>query len=188
MGYRVFTGGAGSTAYVEDCPRSGPPSCNTRPAGTLIFVGDDRGNRMYRALVSFNTAGLPDHAIVTAVKLKMKSAGIAGTNPINARRALSVEICPSTANPEGGHPGVVPPSSASCSPAGTFANSPNSGWYTADLLPSSYSSVSLQGATTVHILLAGTPAHDFPRAYIRFFAPDASESDSPVLLVKYHLP
>lgn len=188
MGYRLFTGGAGSTASIEECAGTGSGDCSINPAGTLMFVGDERGGREYSALLSFNTAGLPDNATVTAVKLKIKAAGVVGTDPLNARRTLTVEACTPVPNRAGGHPGVISPDTASCDPAGTFGDTPNSGWYTVELAPSAYASIDLQGASRFRILLSGPDTSDSPRSYIQFHSPDSSESDSPILLVKYHVP
>ncbi len=188
MGYRLFTGGAGSTASIKECAGRDGSDCSITPAGTLMFVGDQRGKHEYSALLSFNTSGLPDNAVVTAVKLKIKAAGVVGTDPLNARRTLAVEACAPPANPAGGHPGVEPPDAATCNPAGTFSDAPNSGWYTVDLLPSAYTSIDLQGASRFRILLSGPDTSDSPRSYIQFYSPDASESNSPILLVKYRVP
>ncbi len=188
MGYRTFTGGAGATASIEECARKDPADCTVRPAGTLVYVGDERGGREYSAWLSFNTAGLPDDAIITGVKLKIKLAGIAGADPLNNRRALAIEICKPLQNAAAAHPGVMGAGPADCVAAGTFSDSPNSGWYSADLLPSAFTWVSMEGATELRIRLSGPVTEDARRSYMRFYAPDASESDSPVLLVKYELP
>ncbi len=187
MGYRVFTGGPGSSAAVADCPPKDATACNLRPAGTLVFAGYERGQRL-GAILSFNTAGLPDDATITAVKLKVKSAGTLGADPFGAGRSLVVDICLPRSGAAGTHPGVVAAAAAQCvTNAGTFDGSPNSGWYTVDLLPASLSSVNVRGATQFRLRVIG-PVPAAARSYIRFFSPEAAEPDCPILLVKYRLP
>ncbi len=186
LGYRVFTGGAGSSAWMLECLHGG--SCSRHPAGTLLFVGEDRGGLQHRALLSFNTSGLPDNAIVTAVKLKIKAAGVVGRNPITNRHPLVVDICSSPVDAPGAPPGAASSPSAECtSAAGVFQDAPNGGWYTVDLSASAFDRVNPLGATRFQLRLSGSGAAS-GRAYLQFFAPDAAESDSPVLLVKYRLP
>lgn len=60
--------------------------------GALLYLGDDLYNRQYRSLLTFNTSGLPDNAIITKVILKIRSAGIIGTNPFITHRALLADI------------------------------------------------------------------------------------------------
>ncbi len=65
MGYRLFSPDVGSKAWVQDCSRKSEDDCTLHLAGTLLSVGDDLGDRQYRSFLSFNTAGLPDHAVIT---------------------------------------------------------------------------------------------------------------------------
>jgi exo-beta-1,3-glucanase (GH17 family) len=187
MGYRTFTGANGSTASTLHC--DGSASCTVHPAGTLMLVGTDRNRVEYRAALSFNTSALPDQAIVTAAKLHIKSAGIAGHDPLNNRRNLVVDACFAPVDAAGAQPDIKSPEAANCiDGAGVFDWQSNRGWYSVDLLPSAVRSLNVLGATRFTLRLEGAAWNAEERAYFQFFAPDASDSDAPLLLVRYHLP
>ena len=50
------------------------------------------GDRQYRAILSFNTGGLPDNAVITRVTLKIKKQGLLGTNPFTILGRLKADI------------------------------------------------------------------------------------------------
>ena len=187
IGYRIFTADTGSPAWVEDCSAKTGQDCTLRGAGSILYIGDELGERQYRSYLSFNTAGLPDSAVITSVRLKIKSAGILGTNPVNNRRDLVVDICSPPVSKAGRGLAAAAGSSTCTANLGVFNKDPNSGWYSVSLLPSAFSSVSLTGVTQFRLRVTGR-SRDGGRAYIQFYAGDASESDGPILLVKYRLP
>lgn len=54
-----------------------------KTAATLI-LGDNPARKQYRSVLSFNTASLPDNAVITSVSLQVKRKSITGTgNPIS---------------------------------------------------------------------------------------------------------
>jgi predicted outer membrane repeat protein len=72
---------------------------NTNAGGTLdslstiLRIGDDAFRRQYRAVLSFKTASLPDTAVITMVKLKVKKAGMTGgVNPVTALQGFMADI------------------------------------------------------------------------------------------------
>ena len=70
---------------------------NTNVGGSVnpiqLIVGDDKLNDQYRGILSFNTAGLPDNAVVTQITLKVKKAGIFGTgNPFVTLGNILVDV------------------------------------------------------------------------------------------------
>ena len=66
----------------------------TLNAATATFnVGDDAGNRQYRAFLSFNTSAVPDNAVIQSAVLKIKQSGApAGVNPFNVLGNLLVDV------------------------------------------------------------------------------------------------
>jgi hypothetical protein len=53
--------------------------------GAVFYLGDNALNRQYRTILSFNTASLPNEAVITSVTLKIKQAGLVGTNPFTTQ-------------------------------------------------------------------------------------------------------
>jgi hypothetical protein len=54
-------------------------------------LGDDAQDRQYRAILSFDTSSLPDDAIIVTAMLKIKAAGLAGTEPFDTHGLLWVD-------------------------------------------------------------------------------------------------
>lgn len=54
-----------------------------KSTSTNVYLGDDKGNRQRRTILSFTTSSLPDNAIITDVRLTLRNATIyGGGNPI----------------------------------------------------------------------------------------------------------
>jgi hypothetical protein len=60
---------------------------------TSFSLGDDALDRQFRAILSFNTAALPDDAVITKVTLKVKKLpGLVGSNPFVTHGNILVDI------------------------------------------------------------------------------------------------
>ena len=95
MGYRLFTSDGVNDGTILECSQSSGEGCRIDSNAATLIVGDDSLNRQYRAFLSFNTAGLPDNAVITSVKLKVKLESVAGGNPFDKHRTLKVDSCKS---------------------------------------------------------------------------------------------
>ena len=62
-----------------------------KKANTFI-LGDDNGNRQYRAILDFSTDSLPDNAVITRALLMIQGAGLVGTNPFETHQDIQVDI------------------------------------------------------------------------------------------------
>jgi basic membrane lipoprotein Med (substrate-binding protein (PBP1-ABC) superfamily) len=60
---------------------------------TTFSLGDNAQKKQYRGILSFNTSGLPDNAVITKVTLKVKKQGIlGGGNPVALFQGFMVDI------------------------------------------------------------------------------------------------
>ena len=56
-------------------------------------LGDDAGDRQYRAILSFNTSGLPDNATITSAVIRIEQkAAPTGVNPFSVLGTLFVDV------------------------------------------------------------------------------------------------
>jgi len=62
-------------------------SMNT--TGSLVFLGDDKANRQYRGILSFNTNPLPPHATIVGATVGVDGNGVVGINPFSFARLNS---------------------------------------------------------------------------------------------------
>ncbi len=188
MGYRLFTSNGAYDGWVLECSEKSGKGCSVDNAGTTLLVGDDAENQQYRAFLSFNTAGLPDNAVITSVKLKVRSAGVVGGNPLDKRRRLKVDLC----LPFFGNSLELQTtdfqSGTNCNGAGIFENKPGNGWYIAELTPTIFSHINLKGITQFRLRFNVDDNNDLGADYIKFYSGNASDSYKPILLVRYSIP
>jgi hypothetical protein len=55
-------------------------------------IGDNKANRQYRAILSFDTSSLPKEAVITGVTLKVKQKGKVGADPMKLLKGIRVDM------------------------------------------------------------------------------------------------
>ena len=61
---------------------------------TFIPLGDNRKDRQFRGILSFNTAALPDNAVITHVSLTVvRESVVGGPNPVSTFQGLRGRYC-----------------------------------------------------------------------------------------------
>jgi uncharacterized delta-60 repeat protein len=156
-------------------------------ASTTLNVGDDQKDRQYRSVLSFNTASLPDNAIITGAQVNVKRQGLVGTDPFTTHGRLLLEI----RNGLYGNDFDLK--------LGDFAADPSSilpdsfvglsyTWYTARLGYSNLALVNKYGVTQFRLRFNLDDNDDLGADYLKFFAGDAQDSFQPQLIVTYALP
>jgi hypothetical protein len=186
MGYRLFTSDGVNDGTLLECSEPGGRGCRVDSTAPTLTVGDDASNRLFRALLSFNTAGLPDDAVVTSVKIKIKLESVTGGNPFHKRRILMVDSCKSFGSSLELQPADFE-ASENCISAGEFEGKPENDWYIARLLPASFPNIDLAG-TTQFRLRYNTNDSDGGADYVEVYSGNADELDKPILLVRYTIP
>jgi hypothetical protein len=155
--------------------------------GLVFNLGDDAGDRQYRAILSFNTAGLPDNATIAGVTLKIKRRGVVGSDPFVTHGNIMVDIrqgsfgkvalqlsdfnAPASQNNVGQISGVME--------AG--------GWYSTGLQEEAFGFVNKTGMTQFRLRFFRDDDDDMRADVIRFFSSNAAVAYRPVLIV-YYLP
>ena len=157
-------------------------------ASTLFNLGDDAANKQYRAILSFNTAGLPDNAIITSVTLKIKQQGVPmGANPFLTMGNLLVDI-------KKGNFGTAVLQAAdfqalaSKNSALTFINNPVGGWYTRAMATTGFPFVNKVGNTQFRLHFAKDDNNNHLANYLKFFSGNAPAASQPVLVIQYYVP
>jgi uncharacterized delta-60 repeat protein len=155
---------------------------------TTFNVGDDPKDKQYRSIISFNTATLPDNAIVISAQIKIKRQGLVGTDPFSTHANLLLE----TRNGLFSNDLDVSLSDFAASPSSstqeTFAPLTSS-WYAANLSGSNLVLVNKYGVTQFRLRFDLDDNDDLSSDYMKFFAGDATyEADHPQLIVTYVVP
>ncbi|MGE5248761.1 MAG: fibronectin type III domain-containing protein [Bacteroidota bacterium] len=158
-------------------------------AGTSIVVGDDALDRQYRDILSFNTSVLPDNAVITKVTLKVKKAGLVGTDPFTTHGRLKVDI---NSPFFGSGPGLAASDFQAANDraaVGLFGAAPMSGWYSAVLSSAAFPYVNRVGTTQFRLRFGKDDNDDRSADYVKFWSGNASAGAyRPQLVIEYRLP
>jgi len=158
-------------------------------AATTFNLGDNAQDKQFRAILSFNTATLPNTAVITKVTLKIKKQGQVGTNPFTALGGLRVDIRKpffgtnvdlviSDFQAAAGKPSVA-----------TFAVTPVNNWYSAAIGSAGYPYINLAGTTQFRLRFATDDNDNNTADFMRFFSGDyTSASARPALIIQYYIP
>ena len=156
--------------------------------GKTFNVGDDDSNRQYCGILSFDTTGIPDYAIITRAWLMVRKAGLVGTNPFKTHKGLRFDI-------RTGYLGTKPAlqtsdfqAKASQNLVGQFSKSTTPGWYSADLIYTAYGYVNRTGSTQFRLHFYKDDNNDFGADYFKFYSGNAPAASRPKLIVEYYLP
>ncbi len=157
--------------------------------GASFTVGDTALNRQRRAILSFYTASLPDHAVITSARLRIKLATMTATSPFGTLGTLVADL---------GVPrfGSLPAlesldfqAPATALSVATFNATPSAGWYTAGVGGSYLGSINRLGRTQFRLRFTLPSNNDSVGNYAAFFSGNAPVvSDRPELIVQYYVP
>lgn len=161
-------------------------------AAVTFQLGDDAKNRQYRAVLSFNTASLPDTAVVQSAVLKIKQSGSpVGVNPFTVLGSLWADI---RQGPFGGSPSLQLADfniAASAVKVGAFSSTPVGGWYSDTLNAAGRSKVNRSGLTQFRLYFATDDNNNFAANLMKFISGNGSGASAglrPILEIKYSLP
>lgn len=113
-------------------------------------------NTSSNPLVVFNTSNLPDNAVITSVKLKIRSTDISGANSLNDQNVLTADICKLPEYKRVRYQTIEFKAGLICDDnVGTFSAISDDGWYTADLSPTAFPSISLTNTTWFRLRISG---------------------------------
>jgi hypothetical protein len=158
---------------------------------TTFRLGDEVGDKQYRAILSFNTAGLPDNAVIVKANLQIKKQGIVtlGTNPFTILGRLKADI---------GRPyfgtglGLVIndfQAAAGTAAVGIFDTTPVNNWYSAVISRAGYSYINLIGTTQFRLYFTKDDNDDNGADYTKFFSGNyPTASARPTLIIEYYVP
>jgi hypothetical protein len=179
--------GAQDGWILESSETSGVGGTKDNTAATFR-LGDESSDRQYRAILSFNTASLPNNAIIQSAVLKIKQSGSAvGSNPFNILGSLYATIRKGYFSSSSALQLADFNAAATASKVGAFGATPVSGWYSATLNSSGRSNVNKTSLTQFRLYFSKDDNDNNMADYMKFFSGDASSS-KPQLIITYTLP
>jgi ELWxxDGT repeat protein len=156
----------------------------------VFYLGDDNQDRQYRSILSFDTASLPDNAVVIGATLQIRRQGITGTNPFATHGSLLIDII------KGAFSGSnsLQTSDFQAAPSkpgiGTIKNLPDVDlWYTGKFIKTAFPYFNKTGVTQLRLRFSKDDNDDNGADFLRFYSADtANFTDYPVLEVQYYIP
>jgi hypothetical protein len=189
-----FTSNGGSDGWVMELKENTEIGGYKNSGAATFILGDEFHNRQYRSILQFQTAPLPDNAVVTRVTLMIRSAGIVGTNPFQTHQYILVDIAYGAFGTTlGGYPNKSLQYSDFQAPSsrdivGVIQNNPFVNWYWTNLDPSAYPFINLTGTTQFRLRFQLDDDDDQSDDFIKFYSGDYSSAGGrPQLLVEYYL-
>lgn len=186
---QTFYSNGAQDGWVLESSENSTVGGSLNSTDTGFNLGDNAQNKQFRAILSFNTAGLPDTAVITKVTLKILLQAAYGANPFTALNGLRVDIRKpffgSTVNLEIGdfQAAAEKPSVA------TFDDTPFQYWYSATIGSAGYPYINLAGTTQFRLRFATDDNNNHIADYMRFFSGnDSWENVKPRLIIRYDVP
>ena len=183
----VISGATGDGFILESGENTSVGATMNSTSG-VFFVGDDAANRQYRGILHFNTSSLPDTAVITAVTLKLKLKGVAGTNPFTTHGGLVADIRQNFFGTSSALALNDFQAAASNMASATFGAAPVNGWYTAALGNAGIPYINRTGKTQFRLRFTLDDNNDKGADYIAFFSGDAVVANRPQLVIQYYVP
>ena len=174
--------------WVLESTRTSTMGGSLNATAKTFQLGDDALNRQYRGILSFNTIGLPDNALIQSAVIKIRQSGApSGINPFNVLGGLLVDI---RKGAFGTNALTVTDFQAAPSAArvGTFGRTPVGGWYSAALTLAGRSNINVLGITQFRLYFAKGDNNNLKADFMKFSSGNALIGQQPQLIITYTLP
>lgn len=184
---QTFTSIAAQDGWILESSENSNAGGSFNAGATVFRLGDNEANRQYRAILSFNTAPLPDGAIIQSAVLQIReNGGPIGSNPFSILGKLWVDISKGLFGTGALQPGDFN-ATASAVKVGAFNNTSALNWYTANLNTTGRNNINKVGPTQLRLYFDLDDNNDESADFIRFFSGNAPDS-KPALVITYTIP
>ena len=156
---------------------------------TTLSLGDDSSRKQQRDILSFNTSGLPDNAVITKITLKLMKQSAVGSDPVAMFQGLMVDM-------KNGLFGTtaLQVTDFQATPNATYGPfSPTSvnNWYNIDLSSGQAYVNKLStssGLTQIRLRFKLDDNNNAVANYLNFYSGNAPASNRPQLVITYIVP
>jgi len=158
---------------------------------TVLNVGDNAQDKQYKSIMSFNTSGLPNNALITKAQLKIKVQGFIGGNMFTPTKILG-SLLMDIRKPRFGTNTNLEITDfeavANASSVGVLGSVSGTGWRTITLKSTAYPFINLTGTTQFRLRFQKDDNDDLGADYLKIFSGNAPSASQPQLIVEYSLP
>jgi hypothetical protein len=184
----TFKSNAAQDGWILESSETSGKGKKINSGNPTLNIGDDKANRQYRAILSFDTSSLPEGVVISSVTLTFKHAGKKGTLPFNTHGNLLADVL---MGPFSGDPALQKgdfKSPASKSGALAYTKNTVENWYVQSLSAADFQYINLDGPTQFRLRFKKDDNNDFGADFLKIFSGDAAEADRPQLIVEYYVP
>ena len=155
-----------------------------------LRLGDDAARKQYRSILSFNTALLPDNAVITRITLKLRKHSITGGgNPLTTFQGFMTDVRKGTFGSAALQ--VTDWQAVANKTLGPFTPALISGWYTLDLTTAKLQInklATLSGLTQIRLRFQLDDDNNATANYLSIYSGNAALASRPQLIVEYYVP
>lgn len=183
----TFRSAGPKDGYVIESSEASSVGGTINSIGATINVGDSSGDKEVRGILSFDTASLPDGAVVTGFWIQVKKSSYTGTNPFTTHGSLLAAIVSGSFSGNVNLQASDFQAVASQYSIATFG-APVSNWYTGTGT-SGFSFVNLFGPTQFKLYFSTDDNDDGGVDTVNFISGNnLTASNRPSLTVEYYVP
>ncbi len=186
----TFTSLAAEDGYVLESSEGSSTggSATANDASTSgIRAGDDKKDKQFRGLLSFDTTAIPDGAIIQSVTLRLRRGTVAGTSPFTTHGTLTASVR------SGGFNSSVALEAADFQALATADGvctlsvaAANGDWSECTWNPAGLAALNKTGKTQVRVAFSSDDNEDNGDDYVGFYAGNnATAANHPQLVVVY---
>jgi len=184
----TFTALGSYDGWVLESASTSSKGGSKNSIAATLSVGDDAKNRQYRSILHFNTATLPNTAVITAVRMRVKRAGIVGTNPFLTHGSLYADMRKGAFSYNAALQLTDWQAPASKLEAGKVSKTATNYWHTLYLASSNFGTINKLGVTQFRLRFFNPDNCDNSADYVNFYSGNAPSANRPKLIVTYYVP
>ncbi len=155
---------------------------------TTFNLGDDGRDRQYKGILSFNTAPIPDTAVVTSAQLKIRRQGLVGTNPFTTHGNLYLNISNKAFSNNIALQITDFQAAASTGSTKDIITAETFDWYSANLSGTNLGFINKYGLTQLRLAFSKDDNDDLGADYMKFFSGNSIDANMPQLIISYYIP
>ena len=184
----VFRSTAHEDGWVLESAENSNTGGRMNSSSRTLFLGDNNRDRQFIAILSFDTAFLPNTAVITGVTLKLKLRDVVGTDPFDTLGNLLVDV--NTGVFSGNQVLEIGDLQALASQdsVGGIPNSPVNGWYNRSWGKGIVDYINKDGLTQLRLHFVKGDNDNNNTDYFKFFSGDANTPAQPQLIIEYYIP
>lgn len=185
----VYTSVAADDGWLYESGETSGKGGGINSTDGNLYVGDLADNIQLRSLVSFSTGAIPDDAVLTSVKLKLRKKSVRGVNPFNTHGKLVADIRTGAfgANPALQKTDFQAPATEKVVLA--FTGRAVDKWYIKALSSANFRTINLLGLTQFRLRFQLDDDNDNVADFVSFYSGNAQLTEHrPMLTVGFHVP